>query len=489
MIAVHNALYIFKPPTSIVEGGLYPYRYIAYVFWIVLPLLMASLAFINPTRAYISGGASCHLPVRPFWYRLALSWIPRYLIFIFILSTNASIYFFVMHKFGDFSKSIDTFEHPTITQDSAEGGQGEYRTGKGNRGYMLPQITALAYNGLIPETRRPSVVSQTMPNLSASRSWSRGSKAFGDSSTLRRSKLSFQRHVLKANTSSDTASSVLHTSDVVATLDPFTSETTAASSSPVAVLMLVPGIKPSAQKPWTSFAAQFNPSLPSNVSLTSFLRLPRNNTSFSSETSAPLHRLQLIDSQSQSLNIQKRKKILQQLRFLFVYPLAYMAMWILPFVSHALQYNDYYAANPPFLLNAFVTVIAISQSTVNCWIFNIKEKPWRHSVKKTPCKPRRGGGESNSAMEAEARFAYQRRDEEAAARTSEIHSTGRSERRERSWWDEMEDMEDTPPDGMSPLADSEMVNQDGQLAPADDAGCQPQKDTEINKEPRACTII
>jgi hypothetical protein len=40
-------------------------------------------------------------------------------------------------------------------------------------------------------------------------------------------------------------------------------------------------------------------------------------------------------------------------------------------------------------------------------------------------------------MEEEARFAYQRRDEERAARVSEIGGAERSERRERSWWDEM----------------------------------------------------
>lgn len=148
-------------------------------------------------------------------------------------------------------------------------------------------------------------------------------------------------------------------------------------------------------------------------------------------------------------------------------------MWIIPFVFHELQYNDYYAANPPVALSVALTVVVISQSTVNCWAFNIKEKPWRHSLKdkgslvpgrdclrglttggEMASQPRRGGGKSKGVMKAETRFAYRRRDEETAARASEIDSAGKSERRERSWWDEMEDMEDTPPDGMSPLVES-----------------------------------
>jgi G protein-coupled receptor GPR1 len=99
-----------------------------------------------------------------------------------------------------------------------------------------------------------------------------------------------------------------------------------------------------------------------------------------------------------------------------------MAMWALPFISHVLQYNDCFAANPPFVLSAIVTVIAVSQSVVDCWIFNIKEKPWRQSVKSNGSVVRgladlKGlrrlsqlvgrGGKSKGAMEEEARFAYQ----------------------------------------------------------------------------------
>ena len=74
MIAIHAALHIFKPTTSMGEAGLYNYRYFAYACWIIYPILMASLAFVNPDHGYMSQGTFCYLPVRPFWYRLALSW-------------------------------------------------------------------------------------------------------------------------------------------------------------------------------------------------------------------------------------------------------------------------------------------------------------------------------------------------------------------------------------------------------------------------------
>jgi hypothetical protein len=106
-----------------------------------------------------------------------------------------------------------------------------------------------------------------------------------------------------------------------------------------------------------------------------------NATSLSSNASIPYPQVELFDSDGDNLNqtsiMQTRSKIRQQLRFLFVYPLAYMAMWLLPFISHALQYGDYYAANPPYVLAVLVTVITVSQSALDCWIFNIKERPWR----------------------------------------------------------------------------------------------------------------
>lgn len=67
MIAIHSAIYIFRPGNMLGEGGLYRYRYYAYVGWILFPTLMASLAFVNDDGAYGNTGTLCVLPIRPFW--------------------------------------------------------------------------------------------------------------------------------------------------------------------------------------------------------------------------------------------------------------------------------------------------------------------------------------------------------------------------------------------------------------------------------------
>ena len=80
VIALHTILHIFRPTKKVGKGGLYPFRHYIYVAWIAFPILAASLAFVNKGNAYVTSGNFCYLPKRPFWYRLALSWIPRYLV-------------------------------------------------------------------------------------------------------------------------------------------------------------------------------------------------------------------------------------------------------------------------------------------------------------------------------------------------------------------------------------------------------------------------
>ena len=72
-----------------------------------MPALMAGLAFVNPTASYISNGSFCSLPLRPYWYRLALVWIPRYLIGFIILGLAVAIYTHIGFEFRAFTKAAD----------------------------------------------------------------------------------------------------------------------------------------------------------------------------------------------------------------------------------------------------------------------------------------------------------------------------------------------------------------------------------------------
>ena len=192
------------------------------------------------------------------------------------------------------------------------------------------------------------------------------------------------------------------------------------------------------------------------------------DTTSSSKTPCITSRL---DSRPNRTPLQQRHTAIKRsLRFLFIYPVVYMLMWIIPFVSHCLQYSDKYSSNPPFVLTCFVTAILSLQCAVDCVLFSTREKPWRcirgsdgtfwgsfsiweHDL--------RGGRESGSfgidrlfgdretgksqmEMNAEARVARERRDLEIEGMRRDWEMTQRKRkesldrrggRLDRSWWE------------------------------------------------------
>lgn len=102
--AIHTFLLIFKPSLTVkipasgrVEGGLYQFRYYVYVLSFLIPLVLASLPYAG--KGYVSFVTWCYLPQAPVWYRLVLSWVPRYCIMIIILAVYCLIYFHVLREF------------------------------------------------------------------------------------------------------------------------------------------------------------------------------------------------------------------------------------------------------------------------------------------------------------------------------------------------------------------------------------------------------
>jgi G protein-coupled receptor GPR1 len=105
-LAIHTALLVFKKYNG-PEGGLYKYRYWVYGFNILFPLVMASLVFIDHGRkAYQPYITWCYLPVRPVWYRLWLSWIPRWIIIVAIISIYVSIYVYIKLQYREVVKNF-----------------------------------------------------------------------------------------------------------------------------------------------------------------------------------------------------------------------------------------------------------------------------------------------------------------------------------------------------------------------------------------------
>ncbi|KAK1658525.1 hypothetical protein BDP55DRAFT_773261 [Colletotrichum godetiae] len=75
---------------------------------------MASLAFIN-WPGYVNNGESCYLPVRPEWTRLALVWVPRYMILLLIVIVYTFIYINVTLRMRRFSR-LSTMKRASAAQ-------------------------------------------------------------------------------------------------------------------------------------------------------------------------------------------------------------------------------------------------------------------------------------------------------------------------------------------------------------------------------------
>ncbi|KAK2627686.1 hypothetical protein QTJ16_002332 [Diplocarpon rosae] len=464
MIAIHSALYIFRPRSTGSEGGLYPYRKFAYMLWIVFPVLMASLAFVNHRHAYVSEGTYCYLPVRPFWYRLALDWIPRYLIFVFILAIYASIYFYVGYKFKDFDRLTNRI--PQTKRNSRGSVEKRPRKSSSRRDRAtVPHTPNLTYHGLISEPSQDAMTETAVRKPSVSTMDSYGSK-------LWYARTGPHRFMWQSFSAPDHSSSTPPSEGSLAEVDSFEGPATPRPLPPTFPRSISPTNEsdsdmPSRATSWRDgFVRRFSPynSSSNNTaarhSVVDIFTVLRSHPDRSSR-SMSISQLRLTNSRGQTVAdaelARTRDKIHRQLRFLFIYPMVYIGMWILPFVSHGLQYSDRFAIDPPFAITCCTTVSICMQAAVDAWLFSTREKPWRHipgtdggfwvslkfwsdwtGFRKRGV--RHGPGRTREEAVREARAAYWRRDEELAQRRHEAGSvtgTGKrdSARKERSeWW-------------------------------------------------------
>jgi G protein-coupled receptor GPR1 len=440
MIAIHSALYIIKPKSS-GEGGLYPHRHIAFTIWSALPIIMASLAFIGNDNPYVGEGAYCYLPLRPRWYSLALSWIPRYMIFIIILGVYASIYSYVRYKFSGFTKLSKSSMPPNNKLRTA------------SRQQPVSSLPSLSCDGSTldsrrnsgPETeRRRQSVSTTISYDHVPISPAPNAHLFMWSSFIsRRSSAQIQAPAPK-----DKETKITHSDPPITQSSPQQFTNTSAPPSNQDISSEPPS--PPGQVHLNSH--QGRTSRPSMVDIFTLLSQRPGEI----DTPAP-STLQLVNSRGPNVAvsdmIQTRDKVRRQLRYLFIYPLAYIGMWMVPLVCQILQYDDRFAAKIPFGLQCVTTICLCSQAAIDCWLFSSREKPWRHIPRtdgsfssslrfwsgwkdSSENKVAPGPGRTKDEVVREARAAYRRRDEELAERRSESEQTGVfTVRGQRMWWD------------------------------------------------------
>jgi hypothetical protein len=62
---------------------------------------------------------------------------------------------------------------------------------------------------------------------------------------------------------------------------------------------------------------------------------------------------------------------------MFIYPLVYTLMWLIPFIQHCTMYSDHFANHPMWFFRVGATVFITSMGFVDCLVFSVREKPWR----------------------------------------------------------------------------------------------------------------
>lgn len=350
-MAVHSALQVFNPATRGSSDGLYKYRHSLFFGGVALPGTMASLAFINPESAYLSQGAFCTLPIRPFWYRLALAWIPRYLVAAIIVSLAIAIYAYVGFEFRSYANASQSIQTPTTlttkgdspVEDAEAAGDAPEPTGNLSEGGR--RASSIDHDVVASHRRGSAVVVAAERNIiifSPSLPSGQQTQSLPGSST----QLPLKRSLSSRPPLIDIPSGYSIKPQPSLTLS---EEPHGGPLSPLA---------PGTEDPFSSH------NLTIVTSATDTASTPTTIPIATTPPTSPHLRRQ-------------RARIHRQLRFMFIYPLVYTLMWLIPFVQHCMMYSDYFAHHPMWFFRIGGTICITSMGFIDCLIFSLREKPWR----------------------------------------------------------------------------------------------------------------
>ncbi|KAH8172205.1 G protein-coupled glucose receptor regulating gpa2 domain-containing protein [Sarocladium implicatum] len=432
LIAAHTALYIVRG-----HNGLYPYRKVAYAAFVCLPLLLTSLAFIDGP-GFVNSGEFCYLPMKADWSGRALSWIPRYVIFVTLVITYAAIYLYVAFVL-DRSGAAGSGRPES---GSVSAGRGSQRRG---RRMSLPPTPPIAYHGLIPSTPPPSRP-ETPEEERRNSSWTvpiferRLRKASASLALSPREPSAWSYSVKwklpafgldSANSSGDP--------EMPARCQLPSTRRQSMPSAPPAV-----GSSPvSARGFWHRSIAVTRPHsrAPSQPNILAVLRQGPNEDYSRDSSSLFLSTAALEET---GMN-EKRDKILQNTRLLFVYPAVYLAVWFFPLLSHVLGSGAHGAPFAIVLLGLIsMTLHGACDALVFCW----KEHPWQHIREESEQEPLNlwtpastpganpNVGRTQEEMRLDQKIARRRRNEEMVElRLGRLLGPSSS----LDWWDRMQE--------------------------------------------------
>ncbi|KAF7554539.1 hypothetical protein G7Z17_g2832 [Cylindrodendrum hubeiense] len=392
LITLHTALYIFRG-----EQGLYPFRKYAYPVIFIFPSLLAGLAFLNKT-AYINTGQFCWLPVDPMWTRLLLSWVPRYLIFTAIVVISLSLYIYVRVLMRRF-ETARTTQHGSVSLDT-------------------PGAPARCKSSGI--TTPSNAYHRNTQSVTSSRRNSRDERGRQYSvSTMSTLHVDPKYYISKLSRKSyQSTKSKLSQTGIDETLPPYQGR----QDSDV-------DLHPTS----TSVAEELT--TPPDAHLQDSQLSPTSPKATSPHSESPILEEHMLDTTGL---VKTRETIRRQLRLVLIYPIAYIAMWVLPFVVHLTSYDK----GAPFPMRMVSISCLCLQGFVDALIFSLKEKPWLHTRRLGHgfCWTQRGhnngmntnAGRTRDEMMIDGRLAKERRDRELADRRQDPQI---SRKVTPEWWD------------------------------------------------------
>lgn len=364
-ISMHMSLQIFPPKNSIFgHDGLYRVRRWVFAAWILIPCLTAGLAFINPHGAYQVQGAWCWLPMRPFWYRLALSWAPRYLIWIYVMAVAIRIYSHVGYEFKVFGGERDRSSSRDMTaQSSVERAaianvsrqqKSRALSDEDNDDNVAPDDVSVRP----PVSKHPSPPdsSKHLPfNAGRRHSLPSWRTPFGGTPTPPGQSFDDALHEFGSRSNPPSRRGSRQIAPNIVAED----------------FMAPPGFDMARTRGSVSTVGSIARSMTAGSMDHQLPPIAEARARQSTKSSAPTN---LVDRALR----QRRRAIQRQLRILFIYPVMYMLLWLIPFVSHCLNYSDYFAQNPIFAISALSsfcqTFMGFADVCVFCW----RERPWHH---------------------------------------------------------------------------------------------------------------
>lgn len=327
-LAIHTAILVFTKNSG-PEGGLYRYRYAVYTAHFFLPLTMAALGFINNGRkSYIPLVTWCYLPIYPRWSRFVLSWAPRYIIIVSIFTIYIAIYIYVKLEYRKVLKEFKQSQ-TYLTNDSAFQQQqlNEINTGIGDA-----DLSAHDYTSYILDSSDLEMApnGKNIENISTD----------SDSNSDPHSKLKHKHH--SHSTVSFKTKAKIKSKKIFY----------AVCRSLLVFISYFPGF--------------------GFLTPAKYFPKPVDDEELDPTTIA------IRDFQRESLaNFQmKRNAIERQIRSIFVYPVAYVFLWMAPFAVHILQYNYEIEHGGVFWISAIAAFMQPFNCVVDTVAFSIREKPW-----------------------------------------------------------------------------------------------------------------